>query len=72
MGEYAPIPPYAEGLIVLKVLLVAAVIALLPAYIAHRKGHNFLVWYAYGVVFWLLAVIHVLVLEPRPRFRDFI
>ncbi len=56
----------------LKVLLVAAVIALLPAYIAHRKGHSFLIWYAYGVIFWLLAVIHVLVLEPRPRFRDFV
>lgn len=37
-------------------LLFLAIIALIPAFIAWRKGHSFVAWYAWGIVFWLAAV----------------
>lgn len=39
--------------------------ALLPAWIAHRRGHSFLVFYLYGVALWLFAVVHALMLDNR-------
>ncbi len=53
------------GLIVwLVILLVAAVI---PASIASRKGRNFVGWYIYGVLLWIVALIHSLLLRPNPK-----
>lgn len=39
-------------------------IALVPAIIASSKGHGFIGWYIYGVLLWIVAVVHALVLQP--------
>ena len=54
-------------------LLTAPFIALIPAFIAQSKGRSFLGFYVYGFFFWLIALIHSLVMEPaktrRPNFE---
>jgi hypothetical protein len=39
--------------------------ALLPAWIARRRGHSFLVFYLYGMALLPLAVLHALTLDDR-------
>ncbi len=51
-------------------LLIVAVIAILPAAIAKSKGRSFVLWYLYGVAFWLLAVPHALLLMRKPKVTD--
>ena len=54
-------------------LLTAPFAALIPAFIAQSKGRSFLGFYVYGFFFWLIALIHSLVMEPaktrRPNFE---
>jgi type IV secretory pathway TrbD component len=39
------------------------VIALFPGLAAHNKGETFLKWYCYGVVIWIVAMPHSLILK---------
>lgn len=39
--------------------------ALIPAYIAKKKGRNFGMWYVYGLLLWIVALIHSLCLEDH-------
>ena len=41
------------------VLLVAAVLGLIPANIAKNKGHSFGLWWFYGWMLFIVAIIHV-------------
>jgi uncharacterized membrane protein len=43
------------------------IIALIPATIAAAKGRNFFTWYLYGFVFWIVALIHAIVLKGRAQ-----
>ena len=43
----------------------APLAALIPAVIASNKGRSFLGFYVYGLFFWLIALIHSLVMESR-------
>lgn len=54
-------------------------LALIPAEIASRKGHPFLLWYVYGLLLFILAVPSALLLKPNtkrmrkcPHCRDWI
>jgi hypothetical protein len=49
----------------IRVLIVASVIALIPAKIAYSKGRNFVWWWLYGVMLFIVALFHSLLLEPR-------
>jgi hypothetical protein len=52
-------------IIVLVVVVVADVIlALIPAVIAQSKGRRFGEWYLYGLLLWIVAIIHSLVIKP--------
>lgn len=44
-------------------LLVGAVLGLIPATIASRKGRSFGRWWLYGTFFFLIALIHSLVIR---------
>ena len=44
-------------------LFTAPIAALIPAFIAQSKGRSFFGFYIYGVFFWLIALIHSLVME---------
>ncbi len=48
-------------------LLIAAIIAILPAYIANSKGRSFFLWWIYGVLFFLFALPHSLLIKTNKR-----
>ena len=49
------------------VVVMLAFIALIPAAIASHKGKSFFLWWIYGVCFWLIALIHSLVMNPTAK-----
>ena len=56
-------------------LLVAAVLGLIPATIASRKGRSFGGWWIYGTLLFIVALIHSLVIrsdwgDVRPPRRE--
>ena len=46
--------------VLLYTLVFSAVLGLFPALIAYMKGRNFLLWYIYGCVFFLGAIVQVM------------
>lgn len=46
-------------------LVFHALLALIPAFIAKRKGRNFWVWMLYGFLLFLIALIHSLLLKKQ-------
>lgn len=44
-------------------LVLLAVIGLIPAIIAAKKGRNFVVWWVYGMALWIIALIHAIMLK---------
>lgn len=42
-------------------------LALIPAFIAKNKGRSFGTWYVYGVLLFVIALIHSLVISKRPE-----
>lgn len=48
-------------------LLVASLLAIIPASIASNKGYGFGTWWIYGFLLFIVALIHSLVLEDRNK-----
>ena len=44
-------------------LILAAIIGLIPANIAQSKGRDFVTWWLYGALLWIVAMPHALMLE---------
>ena len=44
-------------------IIVAAFLGLIPAYIAKNKGHSFGLWWFYGWMLFIVAIIHVQFIE---------
>mgnify|MGYP000230247940 CR=1 FL=1 len=44
----------------------AVILALIPANIARRKGYSYKFWYLYGLLLWIFAVIHIIILKSKP------
>jgi disulfide bond formation protein DsbB len=49
-----------------QVIIGAAFIGLIPAFIARSKGYSFLAWWLYGAALFIVAIVHVLILQPNP------
>lgn len=49
----------------MEAVILLSTLACIPAYIAYNKGRSFLLWFAYGFVFWLIALIHSLFIKPN-------
>lgn len=47
-------------------IIVAVPLGLIPAVIAHNKGHNFLVWWFFGWALFIIALPCALMLERNP------
>ncbi|MCL4312986.1 MAG: zinc ribbon domain-containing protein [Actinobacteria bacterium] len=47
-------------------LVIAAFLGLIPATIANRKGRSFALWWFYGWMLFIVALIHSLLIRPRP------
>ena len=46
-------------------LVIAALLGLIPAFIAQSKGRSFGAWWLYGFLLFIVAIIHVLFVAPR-------
>jgi hypothetical protein len=51
----------------MEVLIIAAIIGLLPAFIAQQKGRSFIAWWAYGALLFIVALPHALIMSARPE-----
>jgi len=51
----------------MELLIVVALIGLIPAAIAKNKGHNFVTWWLYGALLFIVALPHALMLKPNPQ-----
>ena len=51
----------------MELLLLAALIGLLPAAIAKSKGHDFVMWWLYGALLFIVALPHALLLKPNTK-----
>ncbi len=49
------------------VVIVLMAAATIPAYIASQKGRSFLLWWIYGVLFFIFALIHSIVIKPNQK-----
>ena len=45
-------------------LVTAMLIGLIPAAIASSKGRSFLLWWLYGSLIFIVAIIHALIMKP--------
>lgn len=46
------------------ILIVAIIIGLLPAFIAQKKGRDFVAWWIYGALLFIIALPHALLIKP--------
>jgi predicted amidophosphoribosyltransferase len=51
-------------------LLIIAVLGVIPAMIAHSKGHGFIGWWLYGALIFIVALPHSLLLKPDLDFAE--
>ena len=56
----------------MEVLVVVGLLAFIPAFIAKNKGRNPVLWWIYGFAFFIIALIHSLLLKDKsgPSFRE--
>ncbi|MGL5066123.1 MAG: hypothetical protein ACRC62_39645 [Microcoleus sp.] len=45
--------------------VILSLLALLPAIFAKQKGRRFWLWYYYGFLVWIFAIIHVFIIQPK-------
>lgn len=51
----------------MEIIVLALILGFIPAAVAQSKGRNFVAWYVYGVLLWIVAIIHILVLPPNTK-----
>lgn len=49
----------------MEILFFAAILGLLPAFIASSKGRSFGLWWFYGAMIFIVAIIHAMVLKDE-------
>lgn len=47
--------------------IAVVLLGLIPAAIAHSKGHNFFAWWFYGSALWIIALVHSILLRRNAR-----
>jgi RNA polymerase subunit RPABC4/transcription elongation factor Spt4 len=51
-------------------ILSALLIGLIPAYIAKDKGRNFLLWWLYGTLLFIVAMLHALLMKADSKTQE--
>lgn len=46
-------------------LIAGAILGLIPAFIAKNKGRSFVLWYLYGFMIFIVALIHSIMLKDH-------
>lgn len=54
-----------DGLILFIALIIFIGLACIPAFIAEKKGRSFALWFVYGFLLFIVALIHSLMIEPN-------
>lgn len=54
-------------IVLVRLVLVTLFIGWIPALIAKRKGRDFWIWWMYGGAFFLIALIHSILIKPLPK-----
>jgi uncharacterized membrane protein len=49
----------------MEALFLAALLGLLPAFIASSKGRSFGLWWFYGAMIFIVAIVHAIVLKDK-------
>jgi hypothetical protein len=49
----------------IRIFELAIIIGLIPAFIAKNKGKNFFLWWFYGTMFFIVALLHSLWIKPE-------
>lgn len=52
------------GYIIL-ISIINAILGLIPAAIAHKKGRSFFTWYFYGYIIFIVAIIHSIAISKN-------
>jgi len=47
----------------MEIFMLAIIIGLLPAWIAHNKGRNFFMWWIFGAALWIVAMPAALIIS---------
>ena len=58
-----------DGVLLLEIILTAALVGVIPALIAQKKGHNFFVWWFFGAMMFIFALPAALIVKPN-QFRQ--
>ncbi|WP_105625277.1 zinc ribbon domain-containing protein [Cronobacter sakazakii] len=51
----------------MELFLVAAVLGIIPALIAHSKGRSFIAWWFYGFLLFIIALVHSIVIKKDTK-----
>lgn len=51
----------------IETILLAAVLGCIPGAIAQKKGHDFVGWWIYGSLLFVVALPHSLMLKPKSQ-----
>lgn len=54
----------------MEMLIPACFLGLIPAFIAYNKGRSFLTWYIYGVLLFIVALIHSIVIKSTVEHKE--
>ncbi len=54
----------------MEVLIIAAIIGCIPAYIAQTKGKSFFGWWFYGAMLFILALPHAIFMKADQKIID--
>lgn len=54
----------------LEYVILLLCLAFIPAIIANSKGRNFWLWYLYGVLIFIVALVHALCLSKSPQIKE--
>lgn len=49
----------------MEILALALILGLIPAMIAKSKGYSFFAWYIYGVLLFIVALVHAVLKKPN-------
>lgn len=49
------------------IIVTVLLIGLIPAMIASSKGRSFVLWYIYGVLLFIIALVHSILLTPEAK-----
>jgi hypothetical protein len=55
--------PFSQEQLI-QIWVLASLLGLIPGFIAHRKGRSFGLWWLYGSMMFIVALIHSLLIKP--------